>query len=87
MERVAGAKDGGFDERSVLLRVLEAKDGVVVDIDEVGDEGGVVGEEDLLVRIHDSDDDKGHGDRWWQLMMVATTMVIVVATTIMIVIG
>ncbi|KAG4983193.1 hypothetical protein JHK82_028031 [Glycine max] len=55
--RVAGAKDGGFDERSVLLRVLEAKDGAVVDIDEVGDEGGVVGEEDLLVRIHGGDDD------------------------------
>ena len=39
---MAGAKDGGFDERSVLLRVLEAKDGVVVDIDEVGDEGGML---------------------------------------------
>lgn len=54
---MAGAKDGGFDERSVLLRVLEAKDGVVVDIDEVGDEGGVVGEEDLLVGVHGRDND------------------------------
>ena len=60
MERLAGAEDGAFDQRGVLLRVLEAGDGAVAEVDvggEDGDGGGVVGEEDLLVGVRGGDGD------------------------------
>lgn len=60
LERAAGAHNGGFDERGVLLAVQEGGDGAIADVDVAGeysDGGGVVGEEDLLVGIGGGDCD------------------------------